>query len=398
MKSNKTGSHLAPSERGAAPVNTARQPQRQDTDAAPKRSRNGRSGGKKGLIALGIVVGVVVLLLLALYFVFLHFYSSMNIRRGTASLSEPYSVSMNELAYEESEIEGESVVLSEEEQRLLDEALAARAEAGVEFPHDGNVYNILLLGNDTRGSGVNERTDAMILVSINKDTKEIIMSSFLRDIYIYIPGWGSNRLNAANVFGGPELTVETIERNFGVDIHNYAEVNFYAFIDIIDILGGVDVELSNAEISEMNKKMQEVNYYSNNDTYDHNIDGGPGSYHLNGDQTLAYCRVRYADSDFGRTERQRIVLEQLWDKAKDMSLIDATSILNQVLPQVTTDLSQMDCLNLLISALQMLSYETTSLHIPADGAYYLTMINEMSVLSIDMEENTQILQSAIYGE
>lgn len=379
-------------------MNTARQPQRQDTDAAPKRSRNGRSGGKKGLIALGIVVGVVVLLLLALYFVFLHFYSSMNIRRGTASLSEPYSVSMNELAYEESEIEGESVVLSEEEQRLLDEALAARAEAGVEFPHDGNVYNILLLGNDTRGSGVNERTDAMILVSINKDTKEIIMSSFLRDIYIYIPGWGSNRLNAANVFGGPELTVETIERNFGVDIHNYAEVNFYAFIDIIDILGGVDVELSNAEISEMNKKMQEVNYYSNNDTYDHNIDGGPGSYHLNGDQTLAYCRVRYADSDFGRTERQRIVLEQLWDKAKDMSLIDATSILNQVLPQVTTDLSQMDCLNLLISALQMLSYETTSLHIPADGAYYLTMINEMSVLSIDMEENTQILQSAIYGE
>lgn len=382
-KNASTGRHSQPL--GTAGKNTSR-----------KRKKKGLSAG--AIVCL--ILGIILLLLLAVYLVFFHFYSSMNIRRGPVAVSEAYEFAEeSEFFFAGEDVDMNAEVLSQEDQAALDAALENRTQS-VEFPNNENVYNILLLGNDTRGSGVNERTDAMVLVSINKDTRQIVMSSFLRDIYAYIPGWGNNRLNAANVFGGPELTVQTIEQNFGVDIDNYAQVNFYAFIDIVDILGGVDVELSNSEIREMNEKMQEVNWFMHkNDAYlyDHNISGGAGSYHLDGAQTLAYCRVRYADSDFGRTERQRIVLEQIWSKAKAMSLTEATNLLGQILPQVTTDLSQTDCLGLLASALQMLNYEMKALHIPSDNSYSLAMINGMSVLSIDMDSNSQLLQDSIYG-
>lgn len=387
MKQNNKGAHLAASE----------------TKKSPAKKKLKASGKKKVLVTLGLIAAILLVVVLAVYFIFLHFYSAMNFQAReelSAAVSEEYVRAVeSEFFYDGSDTEAQE--LSQEDAAALMDSLKANAETNLSLPNNENVYNILLLGNDTRGSGVGERTDAMVLVSINKDNKEITMTSFLRDIYVYIPGCGYNRLNAANVFGGPSLTLDTIEQNFGVAIDSYAEVNFFAFIDIIDILGGVDVELSNAEISEMNEKMQEVNwytYYSDAYLYENNIYGGAGSYHLNGAQTLAYCRVRYADSDFGRTERQRIVLEQIWEKAKQMSITDATSILSQVLPQVTTNLSQADCLSLISSAPQMLSYETSALHIPADNTYSLAMINGMSVLSIDMESNAQLLQEQIYGE
>lgn len=385
MKQNNKGTHL------------------NETKKAAAKNKRKASRKKKTLITVGIILAALLVIGLAVYFVFLHFYSAMNFQPRqelSAAVSAEYiRAEESEYFYDGSGTEAEE--LSEEDAAALMNSLKANAEANLTLPNNENVYNILLLGNDTRGSGVGERTDAMVLVSINKDSKEITLTSFLRDVYVYIPGCGYNRLNAANVFGGPSLTLDTIEQNFGVPIDSYAEVNFFAFIDIIDILGGVDVELSNAEISEMNEKMQEVNwytYYSDAYLYENNISGGAGSYHLNGAQTLAYCRVRYADSDFGRTERQRIVLEQIWEKAKNMSITDATGILNQVLPQVTTNLSQSDCLSLIASAPQMLSYELSSACVPADNTYSLAMINGMSVLSVDMESNARLLQEQIYGE
>lgn len=320
----------------------------------PKRKKHG------GLI---IVLILVVGILSAGYLLFRHFYGLMNYQPITESAASSDDVSTTA---------------------------------------SDDVYNILLLGNDSRDADTSGRTDTMILVSINKETKKIVLTSFMRDMYLYIPGYdGYQRLNAANVYGGVSMTADTIEQNFDIHIDRYVEVDFFAFIDAVNSLGGVDVTLTDADIDEMNLKMQEVNWYMYQDDsrlYDDNISGGAGDYHLDGAQTLAYCRMRYVDDDFGRTQRQRDVLGQLWDEARSSSPIKTYGLMKNVLPQVTSDLTSGECLKLLFSMIQMKNYEIVSQRVPASGTYSDEVIDDMDVLSVDLPANITILQNAIYGD
>lgn len=306
----------------------------------------------------------------------------MNIQTQTTSPEYTASITLSSDDFPEptqEEPEDGAAILTEEETKALDEELQQRAAEHELFRND-DVYNILLLGNDSRSDNINERTDVILLVSINRKTEEIMLTSFLRDIYLYIPGYFSHRLNTANALAGPDLTVETIEQNFAIDIDSYAEVNFTAFVNIIDTLGGVELYLSAAEA--------QVIGCGNSD----------GTYHLSGDEALSYCRIRNLDSDFGRTERQRNLLKALWADLKNTSLTQAYSLAEDVLPQVTSDLSPADCLNLLAIAAQISDYKLYSTQIPADDTWSFAMIDGMSVLRLDFEKNIDYLQSFIYGE
>lgn len=402
MNNRKSGAHLAknePKKRQNSPVSTAREPAGEQAHGNKSRKRSRLSGKQKTLISGGVILGVILILFLGVYLIFRHFYGLLDYqaRENQVSISADFDA-VDPLETPIAGLEN----MSPEELQALQESLLQNMQANAEDLHyDGNVYNILLLGNDSRENGVSERTDAMVLVSINKSTNEIIMTSFMRDVYLYISDIGYNRLNAANVFGGSSLTVKTIEQNFGISIDNYAQVDFYAFIDIVDAMGGVDITLSNSEISEMNEKIDEVNWYLYHDTArlnDSKINGGAGTYHLNGAQALAYCRVRYADSDFGRTERQREVLEQLWGKVKTLSITEAYNLLKIILPKVTTDLTEGQCMSLILSVAQFMDYDMGSLQVPSDGTYNDAMINNMSVLSIDIEKNKSLLRQTIYGD
>lgn len=367
--SPRTGSHLAHTENTS---HTSYTPRRAAKSQKPKKKH------KTAVIILSVIVGLILLALLAAFILFEVIYGSMNIQKKDSVSMDFSQIDINALlnGEEEEPVDG-AVTLTEEEAQALDEQTRNNVENNEIFS-DSDVYNILLLGNDSRSNNINERTDVMILVSINKKTEGIVMTSFMRDIYIYIPGYFSHRLNTANALAGPSLTVDTIEQNFGVNIDNYAEVNFYAFVEIIDILGGVDIYLSSSEASVVG-----CGYTS-------------GTYHLNGEQALAYCRIRKLDSDFNRTARQRTVLEAIFRDLKGISLSDATSLMNAILPQVTTDLSQGDCLNLLSMAAQLFNYDLYSARVPADGTYTMTMINGMSVLSLDFSANRSLLKESIY--
>lgn len=332
------------------------------------------------LIFFLVLMGLLFLVLLGVFMVFHHFYASMNIQtreeiNATYETVDPSIVLDGEL---EDPVEG-AAILTEEEVATLDEQLKEGVAANEIFENK-DVYNILLMGNDSRANNISERTDAMILVSINTATKKIYLTSFLRDVYLYIPGYGNQRLNAANVVGGPSRTVDTIEQNFGISINNYAEVNFIAFENIIDALGGVDIYLTTAEAKHLA------------------LGSSGGTYHLNGEKALSYCRIRVLDSDFGRTERQRKVLQTLWADMRDISLSNAYDLMEIILPQVTTDVTQADCLNLLSIATQIFDYELVSHSIPATGTYQITMIKGMSVIVADMEENSAILRTTVYGD
>jgi len=245
------------------------------------------------------------------------------------------------------------------------------------------VINILLIGQDRREGEGRARSDAMILCTINKSTKTLTMTSFLRDMYVQIPGYQDNRINASYAFGGMELLDKCLEKNFGIVVDGNVEVDFGSFKKVIDVVGGVDIELTSAEANYMNKTRWEETLGK---TFT------PGMNHMNGAQALAYSRIRAIDSDFGRTSRQRNVINALVEKAKGMSLSEMNKLLKTILPSLTTDMSNSQILSYAADILPMVNeMEIVNQRIPADGAYSDAWIRGMLVLLPDLAKNREVL-------
>ncbi len=268
---------------------------------------------------------------------------------------------------------------------------------GKPLQEDG-VVNILLIGNDSRQNGEDGRSDAMILLSVSSKTKTIYMTSLLRDMYVDIPGHDGNRLNAAYSYGGAELLMETVEQNLDIPVNRYVLVNFEAFAKLVDAVGGVDLELTTGELDYVNGYLQEYNILTNRPQGTDNVDATkPGLVHLNGPQALAYCRIRYIGTDFGRTERQRKVLTAIIRKLP-AAIGNAGELMDGLLPNLTTNLTQSECYRLSLMAGKLLTYDIVSDNIPQPGTYKDATIRKMSVLEVDFEANIKYLKEKIYGE
>ena len=260
------------------------------------------------------------------------------------------------------------------------------------------VTNILLIGNDSRENGEDGRSDAMILLSISNKTKKIYMTSLLRDMYVEIPGHKDNRLNAAYSYGGAELLMETIEKNFDIHISRYVLVNFEAFANLVDAVGGVDLELTGKEVEYVNGYLVEYNILLGRpEGTDYFDDLSGGMVHLNGPQALAYCRNRYIGTDFGRTERQRKVLTEVIHKLPKGVLMNPKGLIDGLMPNLTTNLTQAECYRLSLMAPKILTYDIIQNSIPIEGTYKDATHRKMSVLEVDFEANKKFLQENLYG-
>ena len=261
------------------------------------------------------------------------------------------------------------------------------------------VTNILLIGNDSRNKGEDGRSDAMILLSISNKTKTIYMTSLLRDMYVDIPGYKGNRLNASFSYGGPELLLQTIEQNFDIEVNRYALVNFQAFANLIDSVGGVDLELTTAELEYVNGYLVEYNMLEGRPEGTDYVDTSQaGMVHLNGPQTLAYCRNRFIGSDFARTERQRKVLDQVFKQVPMAVLTNMGDLMNGILPNLITNLTEGEILGLSLQVGKLLTYDLIQNSIPIEGSYKNASIRGMSVLEVDFDTNNQFIRENIYGE
>ena len=261
------------------------------------------------------------------------------------------------------------------------------------------VINVLLIGNDSRNNGEDGRSDAMILLSVSSKTKTIYMTSLLRDMYVEIPGYKNNRLNAAYSFGGAELLMDTIEQNFDITLNRYVLVNFEAFANLVDAVGGVELELSSQEIEYVNGYLVEYNILTNRpEGTDYMDTSVSGMVHLNGPQALAYTRNRYLGTDFGRTERQRKVLEAIIKKLPVTLVTNPKELFEGLMTNLTTNLTKEECYWLSLRGATYLGYDIVQNSIPLEGTYKNATIRNMAVLEVDFEANKQFIQQNIYGE
>lgn len=353
------------------------------------------------LLCVCLVAGVIVWAVFQYYYDKTIYVADEDVTLLDESELEVYEseyANRNEDDMPENEEETLSVDLQLEYESIEEERVSV--VEGIEVPTnsssdgEGYVYNILLIGLDLRaGETWNGNSDSMILVSINTYVHEITLTSFMRDLYSIIPGVdGPKKLNYAHAKGGGPLLVETIESLYKIDIDNYASVNFYEMISIIDSLGGIDIEVTAEEASVANQYY--VPYLASETGVDAaNYQLTSGYVHLNGLQTVAYARIRYTSgSDYARTERQRKVLTLLFDKMKSLSLTDFNNFLNVTLPCITHNLDESTLASLIASATEYMTYTVVSNRVPYDGYYYTW--NEMLVP--DFEYTINMLHSQIY--
>ena len=245
-----------------------------------------------------------------------------------------------------------------------------------------NLVNILLIGQDRRPGEPRQRSDTMILVTINTKDYTITLTSFMRDLYVAIPGYSPNKLNApyAKKNGGMSLLCETLLMNFGVYVDGCVEVDFTGFEDIINMLGGVEITLTEKEAEYFRDKLAYTNMTA-------------GTHILTGTQALHYSRIRKIDSDFQRTERQRKVLTQVIEKCMDKSLPELLSLMETILPMITTDLTSKQITNYALNLFPVLAKATIKTQrIPAYGDYTSQYINDVgSCLVPDLNECRQLL-------
>ena len=274
-----------------------------------------------------------------------------------------------------------------------------------EVQHEEGYTNVALFGLDSRENdlGKGNRSDTIMIASLNNDTKEVKLVSIYRDTLLELDDGSYNKANAAYAFGGPEGAVSLINRNLDMNIEKYVTVNFNALVDVIDAVGGLDLELTHDEVVHMNNYCVETSKLTGKDytpiekpePKPEDQEATVGTYHLNGVQVTSYCRIRYTASlDMGRTERQRRVLGMLFDKAKIAGLSSIFKIMDDVFPMVTTSLSKQDILGLIPT---LVGYKfTDSTGFPQK--YKFSNIKGSIIVPTDLENNVVELHKFLYND
>lgn len=299
--------------------------------------------------------------------------------------------------------QNQNIVYDEEELKLmqaisdagdLNDFVYKWSENGGDLYSSKNVINIMLFGLDSPDAlEYGGRSDSMILVSLNKETKKINLISFFRDSWCYTNAGGYDtfsKMNASYYYGGPAGAIDTIEKNYKIDIDYYVAVDFSSFVDVIDALGGVTVEVQEYEAEYINT------------TSSQKIESGP-AVTLSGQEALVFSRIRYSDSDsdVSRTRRQRMVITALIESAKGASMSQLNDVLDLLLQYVKTDLTKMQIISYATQGLTngWLNYEIQQHTFLSEKDVFRTdWVGDLSVVIIDYPLAAYKVQNALYGK
>lgn len=233
------------------------------------------------------------------------------------------------------------------------------------YKFDNSITNILLIGSDARPGDTVSRSDSMMILTVDTKKNKLKLTSLGRDTYVKIDGHGYEKLTHAYAYGQEKLLISTIEENFRLDIQNYTKVDFFSFIDIVDALGGVDVDITADEINEMNKFIKECYNWdkkSNKPPIEYIKKSGVQT--LKGYQALSFARIRHNDGTMQRDDRQRQVITAMMKKFNKISITQYPKLLDSILPYVKTNMSPTDLLYLGKDVLNMGELKLSTMQFP----------------------------------
>ncbi len=351
--------------------------------AAPKKNTTWK---KTALIILCVLLA----LILAVLLTFTIWFESLLGRIKDPSTLETYSDEQIESYLKETDS------MDDFTGEIIDPDDVTMPSGTVDLIDGEEIINVLLIGQDRRSSAGIGNTDAMILCTVNIKEKTLTMTSFLRDLWVSIPGYYNERLNTAYFLGKGsfDLLNETLKANFGVVVDHNVEVDFTAFEKVVNLLGGIELELTSKEAAYLNRRGN----WDVDDSTAGKWQLKAGMNLLTGEQALAFSRIRNidADGDFSRTGRQRKVLNKMVEEAKKMNLLTMIAMAEEIIPLLTTDMTDSEIIGYIRALAPMLSeLKVINQRVPADGTYKLVMINRKSVIQVDFEKNRELLKQAI---
>lgn len=252
--------------------------------------------------------------------------------------------------------------------------------------------NIALFGLDKRNENEKSRSDSIMIASIDLEKKTINLVSLLRDTLVEIEGYGKDKLNHAYAYGGSNLAIETINSNFDLDIDKYVSVDFYSLAKVIDIVGGIDIEVKEYEVDQINLNLVEINKIENlNENTDYIKEGGIKT--LNGRQAVAYSRIRKkGNGDYERTQRQRNVLKGILKKYEKQSSDNKFKTNMEIIGQISTNIpvSYIKELGAKISSDK--EFKVNQYMIPYEGSFETVTYKNMWCIDASMKENISKLK------
>ena len=344
------------------------------------------------LLAVAVVSGVVI-------YLFGH-----NMFRLTNFVSEANQAILKEEELPEearqtiSKEESKGTVLNESEMDYLHQTMSS-VDTRISTISNENVYNLLLVGVDRTDKTWNGNSDSMMLISINFREERISIISLMRDTYVQIPDAGYNKLNNAYALGGGDLLCTTVTSNFNIDVSRYAAVDFENMVEIIDAVGGVDLEITEEEAEVANGYIYDMCERTLNLDYTKYLIFETGLVHCNGVQAVAFARNRFVgNSDYARTSRQRYVISQLMEKAKGMSLPQLMNVARKVLPLITHNVKEIEIWDLVSKAPGLLKYSVVQDRVPYDNLYNIIYVDDQDMLVPDWDKTILQMHETIYGD
>ncbi|MEG2985565.1 MAG: LCP family protein [Peptostreptococcaceae bacterium] len=256
---------------------------------------------------------------------------------------------------------------------------------------DEKSVNIALFGLDRRTKEEKSRADSIMIANINFENKTINLVSILRDTLVNIEGHGKDKLNHSYAYGGSKLALDTINSNFDLDVDKYVSVDFYSLAKVIDIVGGVDIDLKDYEAEQINNNLVEINNIEKLSEGTDYIEGS-GMKKLNGRQAVAYCRIRKeGNGDYERTQRQRNVLEGLIIKYEKLDSSKKFEANMEIMAQVSTNIPINDIKELQNKILNDREFTINQHMVPVEGSFETKTVDNMWVIDANMKENIKEL-------
>ena len=355
--------------------------------------KNNDSKKKKSLKTILVVMSIILITLLTAIFIYVYPILE-NVNIDTPIESPEFTISPSEALEETEEIPSGLPTAKPTNEISPDSLLEMKKN------EDYGITNIMVFGMDNRyrSTILGGRSDVNIILTLDPGKNEVRLTSIERDTLIYIPSQAdNNRINTAIVYeDGPEGAIAAIEKEFLIDIDHYIITSFRGMIEIIDAIGGVEVNLSQNEVWDMNGLIQEMNKIFGSSRTKYNIQS-PGSKNINGIQAVAYMRLRKTPGRETRDDRQKEVLASAKEKLKNMTLTEMDNTLKTVSNWMKTDLEPMELISLATELYGLKDGTYKAAKIPYDDLSESVRYKEMAVIQYDREPTLWKMHDFIYN-